>query len=147
MTIYFDMDGTIVDFYSVPNWLDMLVNEDVTPYVTAYPLVNLSRLARLLHKAQNRGIKIGIISWGSKGATDEFNARIEQAKRDWLAQHLPSVTWDEIHIAHYGDDKWNLSGQEDDSVLFDDEERNRKGWGSDYAFEPDAIFEILKQVC
>lgn len=45
MTIYFDMDGTLVDFYSVPGWFDMLLNEDVTPYIVAKPMLNLSRLA------------------------------------------------------------------------------------------------------
>ena len=39
-TINFDMDGTFVDLYGVKNWLDYLINEDITPYKTAKPLVN-----------------------------------------------------------------------------------------------------------
>ena len=30
-TIYFDMDGTLANFYGVENWLDYLENEDTTP--------------------------------------------------------------------------------------------------------------------
>ena len=33
--IYFDMDGTIADLYGVDNWLEMLINEDATPYRVA----------------------------------------------------------------------------------------------------------------
>lgn len=35
--IYFDMDGTIANFYSVPNWLDYLIASDPTPYEVARP--------------------------------------------------------------------------------------------------------------
>lgn len=31
MTIYFDMDGTIANFYGVENWLDYLKAYDTTP--------------------------------------------------------------------------------------------------------------------
>ena len=143
MTIYFDMDGTIADFYSVPNWLDCLINEDVTPYLIARPLVNMSHLARLLNKVQRQGIKIGIISWGSKNATNDFDNRIVAAKSKWLIQHMPSVKWDEIHITHYGRDKWEESDQNENSILFDDEEKNRHAWKNEKGYEPSSIFNIL----
>ena len=62
MTIYFDMDGTIANLYSVENWLPKLQNEDASPYTDAKALVRLSTLARLLNKAQKNGHKIGIVS-------------------------------------------------------------------------------------
>ena len=31
-TIFFDMDGTIADLYSVDGWLADLINKDVRPY-------------------------------------------------------------------------------------------------------------------
>ena len=58
MKIWFDMDGTIADLYGVEGWLEMLMNEDATPYAIAKPLVNLSALARLMHKAQRNGFEI-----------------------------------------------------------------------------------------
>ena len=48
--IYFDMDGTIADFYGVDGWLDCLMNNDVKPYKVAKPLINMSTLARRLNK-------------------------------------------------------------------------------------------------
>ena len=48
--IYFDMDGTIANFYGVPNWLECLAANDPTPYKVAKPLVNMNVLARLLNR-------------------------------------------------------------------------------------------------
>ena len=53
--IWFDMDGTIADLYGVENWLEMLRNEDATPYRNARPLVRLNVLARLLNRLQREG--------------------------------------------------------------------------------------------
>lgn len=51
-TIFFDMDGTIADLYSVENWLEYLINADALPYEIAKPLLRLSTLARLLNQLQ-----------------------------------------------------------------------------------------------
>jgi len=40
--IYFDMDGTIADFYSVENWLEDLRMENVAPYILAKPMLATS---------------------------------------------------------------------------------------------------------
>ena len=141
MIIWFDMDGTIADLYSVENWLDYLLNENEYPYIAARPLVNMARLAKALHKAQRNGVEIGIISWTSKGGRSEYNSRVAKAKREWLAKHLPSITWNEIKIVEYGTPK-STCGK---GILFDDELPNRIEWGSD-AYTPDKIFEILAEI-
>ena len=102
MTIYFDMDGTIANLYAVENWLPKLRNEDASPYLEAAPLLHLATLARLLHKAQSNGHKIGIVSWLSKNATATYDKAVTNAKLEWLATHLKSVEFDEIKIAKSG---------------------------------------------
>ena len=97
-TIYFDMDGTIANLYGVENWLPMLRNEDTTPYIKALPLLNMSILARLLNSLIRKGWNIGIISWTSKGGTEEYNERVKVAKIKWLKTHLKSVKFSEIKI-------------------------------------------------
>ena len=139
--IYFDMDGTIADLYAVEGWLPMLRAYDPTPYAQAVPMVNMSRLARYLHKAQRMGIEVGIISWLSKEPTTAYNEAVTNAKLEWLATHLPSVEWDEIHIVAYGTPKSTVADTLG-GILFDDEEQNRTEWNG-MAYTPDQIFDLL----
>lgn len=138
---WFDMDGTIADLYGVEEWLPKLKASDPSPYVEAKPLVNMSRLARALHKAQRNGYTVNIVSWTSKGGTAEYDEAVAIAKREWLAHHLPSVAWDKIAIITYGTPKSTIGK----GVLFDDEEYNRNEWGNG-AFKPSEIFAVLSAV-
>ena len=139
--IWLDMDGTFVDLYGVEGWLPMLQSQDPTPYIVAKPLLNLSSLARLLHKAQRLGYEIGVISWLSKTSNQEYDELVTVAKLEWLAAHLPSVEWNEIKIVAYGTPKHELCS----GILFDDEEHNRNMWGVG-AYEPCEILEILREL-
>ena len=142
MKIWLDMDGTISDLYGVTDWLSMLRAYDPTPYTIAKPLVNLSKLARYLNKAQKCGHQIGIVSWLSKDPDPEYGAMVTSAKMFWLSHHLPSVKWDEIKIVPYGVNKWELCGE---GILFDDEAPNRDSWQGDGAFDPCDIFNVLSE--
>lgn len=142
MTIWFDMDGTIADLYSVENWLPMLRANDPTPYAEAKPMLRLATLAYMLHKAQAKGHKVGIISWLAKNSTDEYDTDVTFAKLRWLAKHLPSVKFNAIHIVPYGTPKQNFINDEND-ILFDDEAKNRENW-TGIAHTETEIFEVLK---
>lgn len=142
MKICFDMDGTIADLYGVENWLEYLLEENVKPYKIAKPLVNMSVLARRLNNLQRKGYEIGVISWTSKGGSDEYNTEVEAAKRAWLRKHLASVKFDFIAVVPYGYNKAAFSDDEQD-VLFDDEDKNREDWRG-VAYDVDNILEILK---
>lgn len=142
--IYFDMDGTIADLYGVDNWLDKLIARDPTPYMIAKPLVRLSTLARMLNKLQRAGYVIGVVSWLSKDPDPFYSAKVTAAKYKWLAEHLPSVNFDEIRVVPYGTPKSSVVSFPN-GILFDDEERNRNEWGR-FAFDADTIFEILREL-
>lgn len=137
--IWFDMDGTLCSLYEVEGWLDMLRAYDPTPYQMAKPMINMSALARLLHKAQRLGYEVGIISWLSKTSTAEYDMAVTEVKVEWLRSHLPSVEWNEIKIVAYGTPKHELC----EGWLFDDEEHNRQAWGEG-AYEPSEIMEMLR---
>lgn len=141
--IYFDMDGTIADFYGVPHWLDYLKNNDPFPYATAQPLVNMSLLARLLNRLQADGWHIGIVSWLSKSGTADFNEIAKLEKLKWLDKHLHSVKWDEVVIIPYGTPKQEAVQCAAEGILFDDEIPNRKNW-TGTAHDVGNIIEILK---
>lgn len=142
MTINFDMDGTIANFYGVDGWLDYLMESDSTPYRVAKPLVNMSALARQLNKLQRNGYRIAIISWLSKNGTEDFNKEVIEVKKAWLKKHLASVTFDEITIVPYGTPKQNFCNTPFD-ILFDDEKPNRDNW-SGKAFDVENIINVLK---
>ena len=137
--IYFDMDGTIADLYGVDNWLEMIINEDATPYKIARPLVRMQSLARVLNRLQREGYKIGIVSWLSKNGSEAYEEAVAEAKREWLAKHLASVHFDYIDIIAYGTPKQN--GR--DGILFDDEEPNRNNWNG-IAYDVNNIIEVLR---
>lgn len=141
-TIFFDMDGTIADLYGVENWLDFLIASDSLPYEIAKPLIRLSALARILHRLQDEGYRVGIISWLSKNSTPEYDEKVTEAKKNWLKTHLPSVEFDEINIVPYGTAKEKFAKTEND-ILFDDEEKNRQNWTGE-AFGVENILEILR---
>ena len=144
MTIYFDMDGTIADLYAVDNWLESLRAYNAEPYTCAAPMQDLRQLARLLNLLQNNGYRIGIISWLSKESTCEYDDAVRAAKKRWLAQHLPSVVWDEVHLVKYGTPK-HFCCQDKAGILFDDDEHIRGLWNKyGTAYDADNIIEILK---
>lgn len=140
MKIYFDMDNTIADLYAVENWLPKLRASDTSPYEEAKVMLNMSLLARYLNKLQKLGYEIGIISWTSKGGDSLYNKAVDMAKRNWLYDHLHSVSFDEIHIVDYGTPKQNFATSED--ILFDDSEEIRNDW-TGKAYEPSQILSIL----
>ena len=141
--IYFDLDGTIADLYGVEGWLDDLIAENTRPYAEAKPLLNLSLLARYIHKAQKMGYIVGVISWLSKSGSDAYNEAVTITKREWLAKHLPSVEWDEIHIVKYGTPKSTCRSCP--GILFDDEQRNLDEWGAGAVIASN-LLEILRNL-
>ena len=140
--IWFDMDGTIVNFYGVEGWLEDIRNENARPYEIAKPLVNLATLARVLNRLQRNGYKIGIISWLARNTSAEYDEKVRTAKIEWLANHMPSVEWNEIKIVPYGYYK-EVACNHSLGILFDDEEPNRKYWNGT-AYNTENIIEILK---
>lgn len=86
---YFDMDGTIANFYGVDGWLDCLMAHDPRPYVVAEPLFTAEQFAEIVEILQAHGFGIGIISWCSKENNKSFNAEIRKAKKAWLAKFFP----------------------------------------------------------
>ena len=143
-TIFFDMDGTIADLYGVDGWLADLINKDVRPYREAKVMHNMQALARVLNRLQREGNKVAIISWLAKNSTADYDERVAQTKREWLAKHLTSVRFDEVHIVKYGTAKQTFIHTEAD-ILFDDEEQNRNNWTGE-AHNVHNIIEVLKSL-
>jgi len=148
MRIWFDMDGTIADLYAVENWLPKLRAHDATPYTDAAPLVRLCSLAKILNRLTREGVVIGIVSWLSKDPDPAYGEAVTDAKRAWLAKHLPSVKWDEIVIVPYGTPKSEAVGIGPADILFDDEAPNRAEWedAGGWGIDPADMMEFLRSI-
>ena len=67
-----------------------------------------------------------------------------ETKLEWLANHMPSVEWNEIKIVEYGTPKSTVVNVQN-GILFDDEEKNRTEWNGT-AYDVNNIIEVLKSV-
>ena len=143
MKIWFDMDGTIADLYGVEGWLDMLIASDPTPYAIAKPLINMSALARLIHKVQRMGFEVGIVSALAKNSTPDYDEKVKTAKIGWLKKHLASVQFNEVRFVPYTFVKNGVNTGSD--ILFDDEERHLTAW-TGTAIHASAILETLRAI-
>ena len=125
--IFFDMDGTITDLYSVPNWLDKLTTSNVTPYCEALPIGNPEELKSVLKRLKECGYHLGIVSWCAKGGSREYNQATRKAKKAWLDKYYPNI-FEEIHIVKYGTPKHKTVSRS--GILVDDSQDVRKAWGT-----------------
>lgn len=125
--IVFDMDGTLVDLYSVLNWLEKLRSYDATPYSAAKPIYDAKELIPLITELKDRGFRIIVTSWLSKRSTKEYDAAVRKAKKEWLAAY--GFPYDEIHLVKYGTPKTKCSRDKAKyQILVDDNAEVRSKW-------------------
>lgn len=134
--ICFDMDGTIADLYGVPNWLEKLENEDVSPYEEAKPIYDMEALNWILDLLIDKGWEVCVISWLAKSASDKYKAAIRKAKQEWLISYNFPVK--RCHFVAYGTTKANCVRKWTDgsAVLVDDNARVRNGWHLGETIDP-----------
>lgn len=147
--ICFDMDGTIADLYSVPNWLDKLRAEDASPYIEAAPMWDMKALRKILLKLIDKGYEIRIISWLSKDSTEEYKTAVRKAKKEWLEKY--NFPAEKCHFVAYGTTKADCIRRIADApaILIDDNAKVRNGWTLGTTIDPmncDLIAELEKLV-
>ena len=123
-TIAFDMDGTLYDFYGVPNWLESLQAESTEPYDLARPMVNMREFNRLGKVLTSQGYKIVIVSWLAKNSRKEYDKLVRASKKQVLKRDI-DFELEKIHLIKYGANKRYRAKAK---YLFDDNEQNIKEW-------------------
>lgn len=125
--LVFDMDGTIANLYGVNGWLDDLIAKNERPYEVAEPMYDMDTLAFVLDALKSLGWTIAVTSWLAKNSTDEYDAKVKQAKIEWLKKY--GFPYDILNIVPYGTDKSSVTARYGGyQVLLDDEENNLKSW-------------------
>lgn len=126
-TLVFDLDGTIVNFYGVDNWLNDIRNENTRPYDIAEPLYDMDVLNAILLALKSQGWRIAITTWLAMGSSVEFENATRRAKLNWLAKY--DFPYDEIHLIRYGTTKANATRKNGGyQILVDDNAKIRQGW-------------------
>ena len=127
-TIFFDLDGTLYDLYSQPNWLERITTmADPTAYANEDALlVNMVDLHEVLFALMAQGYSVGVISWLAGGASAEYDKAVRQVKREWVKKFLPMAT--EIHIVRYETPKHRVIRRQPDAIIVDDNAGVREAW-------------------
>ncbi len=142
-TLVFDMDGTIADFYGVEGWLDDLKAEKTRPYAEAKPLYDMDELVEILKTLQLMGWEIAITTWLAKDATKAYNQAVTKVKKEWLTKY--NFPYNEIHCVKYGTTKANCTRKKGGfQIIFDDNEKIRKGWTLGASVDAKNMMEFLK---
>ena len=149
MVINFDMDGTIYDFYSQPNWLEKLSNEDATAYAIGAPLCDMGQLKSELLELKELGCEINVITWASQNATEEFYKKIQETKINWLKQQGLAEVFNKIIVTSYGKPKSKALKKRKKMILFDDNPEVRAEWNTPkqrIAYDEKNIIGKLKEI-
>lgn len=144
--IYFDMDGTLADLYNEKNWLADLLLQKTTPYDNAKVLPNREKMLIVLKTLKEKGYTLGIISWLSKVATEDYKNRITQSKRNWLNKYFLNM-FDEMHFVEYGTPKHTVA-KTMPCILVDDDSKVKETWEKNNGIAIDArdIENLLEMV-
>lgn len=136
--ICFDMDGTIADLYSVPNWLDKLRAEDSSPYSDATPMWNMKELRKVLLFLTSEGWEVRVISWLSKDSSESYKNEVRKAKLGWLAKY--DFPYRRCHLVAYGTTKADCVRRwASPAILVDDNEKVRNGWHLGETIDPTKV--------
>ena len=142
--ICFDMDGTIADFYSVPNWLDKLRAEDSSPYSDATPMWDMEELRKILLLLIGEGWEVRIISWLSKDSSASYKDEVRKAKLEWLAKY--DFPYRRCHLVAYGTTKADCVRRwASPAILVDDNEKVRNGWHLGETIDPTKV-DLIKEL-
>ena len=136
--ICFDMDGTIADLYSVPNWLDKLRAEDSSPYSDAAPMWDMEELKKILLLLISKEWEVRVISWLSKDSSESYKNEVRKAKLEWLAKY--DFPYRRCHLVAYGTTKADCVRRlASPAILVDDNEKVRNGWHLGETIDPTKV--------
>ena len=150
MKIYFDLDGTVYDLYNIPNWLEILRNENPDVYSMGKKLFS-DELYKVSATLMRYGVKFGVITWGSMVASPEFEIESENAKRQWVNKNLPFV--ESFVYQQYGTPKQQaIKNRTKNDILIDDNSEVLKTWVNNktrkgyQVTDERNVVEILKEI-
>lgn len=148
--IYFDLDGTVYDFYSTENWLEKLTNEETGLYSYDKILFDKVEFYKTITELLAKGVKFGVITWLSMTASPEYEEITTIEKKEWCKKYLPFI---ETFVAQsYGTPKQQaIKNRTKNDILIDDNLEVCKMWENHknrkyYQIKNNNVVEILKEI-
>lgn len=136
-TVWFDMDGTLYDLYSIPNWLEELQNKNPNVFYEGKPMYNSYRINQAIEALVAHGWDVGVVTWAPMGVFEEedFFTEVAYQKLCWIRRYYPELAHN-FHCIPYGESKRNyvyktrmqaslLGGTQ---ILVDDNRMVRDDW-------------------
>lgn len=150
--VYFDLDGTLYDLYGMPNWLEMLQNEQEGVFLKGSAIKTFDNLVIPVHSfLLDIGVQFGVISWLPMQASPEYEEICRREKLQWIEQNLPFVS--EIAIIPYGTPKQNaIRKRAQKMYLIDDNIEVCKIWDTNkqrksiHVYETFSVIDALEQI-
>ena len=86
--IYFDLDGTVYDLYSIESWLNKLQAEKEKVFLEGKFLGNYEDFMESISELINYGYTFGVITWLPMQASPEYEEICRQEKIKWINKYL-----------------------------------------------------------
>ena len=125
--LYLDMDGTIADLYTEPNWLGKIRAEVPNLFRNLKPMYNTNLIHNLFNLLIEDGWNIEVITWTPMDATEDYHNLVATEKAEWIAEHFPMIA--EVHALKYGEPKQKaIKRRATLELLADDNAEVRAEW-------------------
>ena len=127
--IFFDLDGTVYDFYNIDGWLEKVrETEDETVFAIGERTLDYSKeIEQKCELLASKGVQFGVITWLPAFASEDFEKRCTEVKREWVKANMPFVT--EFYALSYGIPKQYASFKRSEKMyLIDDNKEVGKMW-------------------
>lgn len=121
-TIYFDLDGTLADFYHVHDWLTRIRHDDASVYEEAKPFneyINMVRFYKYL------GYKVVIITCLPWYCSYAFAHKVRRSKFRWLNRYLNGLVDEMLVVPHTNNKEIYAKGE---GILVDDDSSTLGNW-------------------
>lgn len=125
--IWLDLDGTVYDLYSIPNWLEDIQEEKEGLFLKGDFLGIYSDFLKEAERLLLIGYEFGIITWLPLGASPEYEEICRIEKMKWIKKFLPFIH--DINIISYGIPKQNaIKKRSQLMILIDDNSEVCRIW-------------------
>jgi FMN phosphatase YigB (HAD superfamily) len=124
--IIFDLDGTLYDLYSIPDWEKKLRQEKENIFLEGKTFLN-DDFYEIIEELRNLGFTFDVATWLPMFATKQYEEKCKKEKEQWIRKNLKFIN--NIYIDSYGIPKQKMVKEKSSlMILIDDNIDVCKNW-------------------